>query len=217
MIIEHMFNWQFIPALIGLGCQAAAIALDNYSRPEIPAFSFFLIFWNITAVQLWRKKQFLFGMQWNTIGSDLATRLRDHTRYQFNGSRIKSPVDGKEILYYPASRRLQYYILSFLLFAICICASLAGAGAIYYYGRPRVSRTLVSPYEQWVVSGGTALQIMLCNYIYYYVALASTDWENHRMEKDFVNSLSGKNLLIFCEFFYFVHSLSYLFVVESLY
>lgn len=176
---------------MGVAFQAAAITFDDYSRSEIPAFAFFLIFWNITAVQTWRRKQTILGMKWNTLGSDMSTRLRDHIRFQFHGSRIQSPIDGKETLFFPSSLRWQYYTVSFLIFAFALTLSLGGCGAIYYYARPRISRTLIDPYEQWVISGGTALQIMVSNFIYYYLALATTNWENHRLEKDFITSLSG--------------------------
>lgn len=189
--VEHIFNWQLVPAIVGVAFQAAAITFDDYSRSEIPAFAFFLIFWNITAVQTWCRKQTILGLKWNTLGSDLSTRLRDHIRFQFHGSRIQSPIDGKETLFFPSSLRWQYYTVSFLVFAFALTLSLGGCGAIYYYARPRISRTLIDPYEQWVISGGTTLQIMVSNFIYYYLALATTNWENHRLEKDFITSLSG--------------------------
>jgi hypothetical protein len=190
--LDHMFGWQLLPAIVGVAFQATAITFDHYSRSEIPVFAFFLIFWNITAVQWWRKKQYMLGLKWNTLGSDMETRMKGHVRYQFQGIHIKSPIDGKEMLYYPASRRWQCYFLSFVILVICICAALVGVGAIYYYARPRISDTIVAPYEQWVISGGTALQIMICNYLYYYIALFSTDWENHRLEKDSVSSFAVK-------------------------
>lgn len=196
--VEHVFNWQVLPAVVGIAFQATAITFDNYSRSEIPAFSFFLIFWNITAIQSWRKKQSILGMKWNMLGSDMSTRLRDRIRYQFNGSQIKSPIDGKQTLFFPSSRRWKYFVISFFCFALILAMSIGGCGAIYYYARPRLSRTLIDPFEQWVVSGGTALQIMIANCIYYYIAVATSEWENHRLEKDFVSSLSGTFLLLFC-------------------
>lgn len=187
-----MFFWQMLPAIVGSAFQAAAVILDDYSRKEIPAFSFFLILWNITGLQYWRRKQQFFGLKWNTLGCSTKQALDDHVRFQYYGLQIQSYIDGKDTVHFPTYRRWGFYILSFILFMFSICSSLGSAGLIYYLARWRLSQSIVDPHEQWVISGGTALQIMFCNWVYYYIAMISTDWENHRMEKDFVDSLSGK-------------------------
>lgn len=189
---EHLFNWQFLPAVVGVAFQATAITFDDYDRSEIPAFAFFLIFWNIMALQSWRRKQQFLALKWNTLGTDTETLLKDHTRFQFYGVQIRSYIDGRETLYFPQYKRIYFYILSFFIFILSAAATLGSAGLIYYYARPRITRTIVAPYEQWVISGGTALQIMVCNHLYYYFALFTTEWENHRTEGAFVNSLSCK-------------------------
>lgn len=185
------------PALVGSVFQALAVAFDDYSRVEIPAFAFFMLVVSITCMQVWKKKQYMLSLRWNTIGCELQTRLSDHTRFQYYGTRMKSYVDGKEILFFSPKLRIGFYVLSGIVFVLCVCATLVGVAAIYYYGRWRLIDTIVEPYQQWVTSAGVALQIAWCNGMFYQVAYFFTDLENHRMEREFYVSLSGKSF-VFC-------------------
>jgi hypothetical protein len=147
----------------------------------------------ITMMQYWKREQQLNSLKWNTLGSTFQDELMaaHDFRPQFYGVRIKSYVDGTDILYFPPSKRNFLYLASSFIVLICIAVVLI-AGAAIYYVRWRISYTIVAPYEQWVASGITACQIILCSNIFSLIVGDITEWENHRHEKDFETSLIGK-------------------------
>jgi hypothetical protein len=209
--IEHIFNWILPIAIIGIAFETVAIVFENYSRPEIPTFAFFITIWNIFTIEKWRRKQFKYALKWNTLYSDDDKYLQDHARYPYTGQLIRSFVDGNEMIFFPASHRHILYIISIFFLILCIGLTLLALAAIYYYARYELLQLTIlqqgvhstddnnnnnnNSYQylhQWIISAGTVIQLMVCNRWYYFIAYMTTEWENHRLDQEFVVSLSSK-------------------------
>lgn len=148
----------------------------------------------ITTLEHWRREQYFWSLRWNTLGStyeDTLLTAKD-IRPQYFGIRIKSYIDGKETIYYPDSRRYGWYFVSLLVLVFCILCVFAAQAAIYYLRWQLSILSIISPQEQWIASGISGAQIILCNYLYSSIAMRTTEWENHRLEVHFERALIGK-------------------------
>jgi hypothetical protein len=59
--VGHLAQWLIAPAVIGIPFQIAVFALNDYSAPFIPAFSFFVSVWAIVTLELWKRKESTIG------------------------------------------------------------------------------------------------------------------------------------------------------------
>ncbi len=195
--IDFINRWCYFIALVGVAFQAVALYYNQYSRPEIPTFSFFMMVYVITMIQYWKREQQLNSLKWNTLGSSFHDEiLAAHDfRPQFYGVKIKSYVDGSDILYFPSSKRFVLYMASTFVLLICIAVVLIAIMATYF-ARLQISHTIVAPYEQWVASGITGIQIVVCSNIFSVIVWDITEWENHRHDKEFESSVIGKPILL---------------------
>ena len=191
--LDFLNRWSYFIAMVGIAFEAMAIYYDEYSRPEIPTFSFFMMGYVITMIQFWKREEKINALKWNTMGCSFRDDLlaAHDFRPQFYGVKMKSYVDGTDILYYPSSKRSALYVASSFAMILCIAFVLIAIMATYY-ARLQVSHTIVAPYEQWVASGITAFQIIICSSMFSLVSWDITEWENHRHDKEFEKSLISK-------------------------
>eukprot|EP01038_Epipyxis_sp_PR26KG_P017028 gene17028-23408_t len=72
-LFQGFLSFWLIPmVLIGIGCQITAIYWNNFSRPELPIFSFLITLWIILFVSYWKKFLELTKLKWNSYEKDIS-------------------------------------------------------------------------------------------------------------------------------------------------
>ena len=130
-------------------------------------------------------------MKWNMTGvTELAAR-KDDIRYHFYGTAVKSHIDGSDTVYFRASKRNGFYLVSTLFMCFFMVASLVSVAALFYVRHIVRATAAVQHYDQWITPAMLSLQITIANRVLYTVAAVLTQWENHRLEDDYDFSLTG--------------------------
>lgn len=168
-----------------------AIVYDNYNRPELAAFAFFIPIWATTLLRFWQRVQKMTALKWNVIGVSQHIAEREEVRYDFYGMDVKSAIDGRDTVYFSASKRSGLYCVS-AFFVLLIMAICLGSVAALFYVRSLVRENdMVRDYDQWITPAMMSLQITIANRVIYSVAAVLTSWENHRLEEQFDYALTG--------------------------
>lgn len=182
--------------LIGIAFQVAAIVLDNYNRPELPAFSFFICLWALSLTRFWQRVQQITALKWNTLGVSRDLAEREDLRFDYYGQTVPSFIDGRETVYFRDAKRAGFYCFSGVFIVLTLAVCLASVVALFYV-RSLVQRTaVVADYDQWILPGMLSLQISIANRVIYIIAAALTRLENHRLDEDFDYALTGKSALL---------------------
>jgi hypothetical protein len=132
-------------------------------------------------------------MKWNMTGVTQQLLDREEVRYEYYGTHVKSPIDGKDTIYFHHAKRRGLYFVSvfFMLLAMAIC--LASVTALFYVRNLiRQSDSAISGYDQWITPAMLSLQITLANRILYALAAQLTQFENHRLDQDYDYCLTSE-------------------------
>lgn len=49
--------WIMYPVLLGIAFEVMALYFNDFNRPELPAFAFFIAIWTVTMVRYWQRVQ----------------------------------------------------------------------------------------------------------------------------------------------------------------
>lgn len=198
MFFAGFLSYSFLyPALIGAAFEVMAIVYNNYNRPELAAFAYFIPIWAITWMRLWQRVQKSTALKWNMLGVSQHIAEREEVRYEFYGMDVKSAIDGRDTVYFSTSRRSGLYCVSafFVLLTMAICL---GTVASLFYVRSLVRLSdAVADYDQWITPAMLSLQITIANRLIYMIAAVLTRWENHRLDEEFDYALTGTALIVF--------------------
>ena len=56
-LIGFLGYWIMYPVLVGIAFEVMALYFNDFNRPELPAFAFFIAIWMITMVRYWQRVQ----------------------------------------------------------------------------------------------------------------------------------------------------------------
>eukprot|EP00854_Cymbomonas_tetramitiformis_P001394 gene1394-1997_t len=212
--MNHFTLWLVFPAVVGLAyylyTQKTEISVDN--NPYVPFFSFGMVIWATLFNKFWRRESNRWAQKWGTLNEEDV----DEIRPEFTGTMRKSPITGLMERYSPDWLRYCKYfgsalvtsVMLFIAFSVMVC-SLNLQGYIHNNGMfhvPALAK-FSAPGEIFDPVNGDflpclvptivhSLAIMVLNqYIYRRIAVGLTDWENHRTESSFENSLILKRFL----------------------
>mmetsp|Transcript_443 Transcript_443/g.787 ORF Transcript_443/g.787 Transcript_443/m.787 type:complete len:306 (+) Transcript_443:39-956(+) len=78
---EHFVTSLSIPALVGIPLQIAVFALNDYSAPFLPYFSFFIALWAVFMLEHWKRKEKTIALQWGSIDFEQKEEDRPADRF----------------------------------------------------------------------------------------------------------------------------------------
>jgi len=210
--------WLIPAAVVGATLsfvRPADVTIDN--APYIPFFALFMVLWGFLFIKIWKRKTAEFAFQWDTHD-----RVRKETyRPSFYGKWRKSEITDEMELHYPTSIRRMKYLVSFLVTLVMLCiafvvmiCSLNLQGYVSCHNRLGGSNPFhVEALHKFSEPGAIfdpngnailalvpvvihAVVIMILNQmIYSRIAKALTDWENHKTDAEYENSLILKRFL----------------------
>jgi len=212
-------TWLFIPAILGClfyitipagvaGSMRSVVAIGQ--SKFVPLFSFFVVIWSCLFMKSFDRLCAYYSWKWGTWEIDAADELRS----EFHGTYIISFITGKRVLYYPDWMRWPKYLvgvivsLFFLSFAfgfMVLSLNLQGyikshESWIYieHFSHFSDPGALFDPKSQimWLCPCLVhSIFILILNTIYSTIAEKLTEWENHRTQHAFENSLIAKRFL----------------------
>lgn len=81
---------------------------NNPNTRSVPYFAGIMAIWSVLFLEHWKRTEKNTAMKWGTIGFEQT----EVERPQFVGETIRSPVDGKPMLYYPREKRARQELVS---------------------------------------------------------------------------------------------------------
>ena len=131
-------------------------------------------------------------MKWNMTGVAQRAAEREEVRFDYYGTHTKSPIDGKDTIYFHHAKRRGLYFVSVLFMALAMIVCLGSVAALFYVRHlVREQSGEISSYDQWITPAMLSLQITIANRILYSLAAQLTHFENHRLDEDYDYCLTG--------------------------
>ena len=210
--VEFYLMYLWLPGVLGFvlwGLSSHRYDVDIDHNAFAPFYGIAVALWSSFFVAMWRRRSSELSYQWDCFELDTKERVRP----EFAGNLRKSPVTGLEEQHSPYYRRLCFYLLSAIVTAICLLFSLLIMFALLnmqgYVDSPNSPvmfpplAALARPGAIFDPSGSLALApvilysmtIMLVNKVYRRIAEKLTDLENHRLERNHLDSLIFKRVL----------------------
>ena len=210
--VQHYSKWLIFPAVIGIPVQISigipkvicpTCEIGQYTSISLPIYSFLISIWSVLMLEFWSRAQKVDTQRIGTLG------CKDHEldRPDYKGRKIKSFIDGSEILHACPYRKACRVFASFTSILLMIIGSLSVIASIYVI-RKVLYESIGFYAAQVVASSLNAIQIAVFNVLYGMAASYLNNWENHRTESEYEDALIAKLF-----FFQFVNSYSSCFYI----
>lgn len=195
VFMGHYSRWLIYPSIIGVIFQIVVWSTGDYSSPVLPFYSLVITIWCIFMLEYWKREERLTAMRWGM------TEYEDNEpdRPEFQGTLIKSYVNGDDMLHFPREEFMKRAVSSQSVIGTFITLVMGVVAAIYVL---RFSlQSDLGAGASTLASVLNTIQITIFNYIYQRVAIYLTDCENHRTDTMYEDSMIIKLFL-----FQFVNS-----------
>jgi hypothetical protein len=163
--------------------------------------------WSALFIENWKRTENTTAMKWGTVGYEES----EHTRPQFKGEKILSAVNGRPSLYFSRIERFKRSMFSQTVITFLIMIVIAVIAVIFAI---RISISDTGANIGGINLGGIvssvllALQIQFLNGFFSEVAIKLNNYENHRTDTEYEDSLIAK---VFS--FQFINSYASLFYI----
>ncbi len=227
--IYHYTRWLVFPALATLLIILIDFFLPDYSKVFLTVYALLLSVWSQIFLIYFQRKCSEIAVEWDNLSEEYD---KDNFRREFKGEWRKSPVTGNFEKYFPQKKRI-YRILFSIICAIpmLLVSILANICYLNISGFILEDSILgIKFMRDLSLPGGIldeqsiqfnifsllfGLLITKINNVYDTIATKTTDWENHRVQSSYDNSLIIKRFMF--EFFnYFLSPLYLAFVVFNM-
>jgi len=193
------------PATIGLFLQLYIWYTGEYDSPYLIIFSCMISVWCILLMEYWKRKEQRIAMKWGMSNFE-DTELE---RPEFIGSLINSYINGRELKFYPPTKKANRECHSRVIMVLLVFLILGALGSIYtlrFY--LQASGTDLAVYASMIASVLNSTQIVVFNAVYNEVSLWLTKYENHRTDTEYEDAMITKLFT-----FQFINSFSSFFFI----
>jgi hypothetical protein len=182
--------WLIAPSILGLGVFVHQLARGSIIVSTLPFFCLFMALWSVFFLESWVRRESVLAHEWGLLSfEDTETE-----RIEFRGRRMMHPtIPGHVINYYPRWKRGIKHAIGMPVLTLFLGVVIAFiVGSIEFRAAYTFSCGSVTGCESYVASLATAIFVIIMNAIYARVALALTNWENHRTESAYSENLIAK-------------------------
>mmetsp|Transcript_6067 Transcript_6067/g.13437 ORF Transcript_6067/g.13437 Transcript_6067/m.13437 type:complete len:951 (+) Transcript_6067:93-2945(+) len=167
-------------AILTMSSSSRETLVDEETRHML-GFSIILVIWANVAANLWDREQSFFNTLWNLGDTDHLNVVRAG----FRGEYLPSPVD--------TNIKEKQCKTEWAVFWRCVAQATAASSCIFVMMFIFVERILMGT-NIWI-SSYLAIQMLVLEYAYDYLAGILTNWENHRTHEAHYNSLLWKQAI----------------------
>jgi len=211
--MNYFQRWLLIPAAIAIFVSISVnFIYDIQTSPFAGIFSIGMSLWGTVFLVSWRRHCRGLNVQWDDY---VVEHDAEDLRKEFKGEMYINPVTDKPDTYFPANSRMIKYLQSFLVCFPCWCVCcyvivcfLNATGVIRpihhggYFDIPYLSSmaddgAIFDPEGNMnmVVSIGQAILTIIMNIYFRKVALWTADFENHKTQRAYNNSVFIKRFI----------------------
>lgn len=225
----HYTRWLTIPALATCLILILNFLLPQYSKVYLTVYALLLSVWSQIFLIFFQRKCSEISVEWDNITEEYD---KDNFRREFKGEWRMSPVSGKYEKYYANSKRIRKFLLSILcaipMILVSVFANISNLNLngfiqpeslfeIKFLSDLTLPEQILDKASVQYKFIGIFFGILLgkINGLYQTIAMKTTDWENHKVQSNYDNSLIIKRFIF--EFFnYFLSPFYLAFVVFNM-
>lgn len=225
----HYTRWLTIPAIGTCLILILNLLFPDYSKVYLTVYALLLSVWSQIFLIFFQRKCSEISVEWDNITEEYD---KDNFRREFKGEWKKSPITGKYEKYFPNAKRIPKYLISVLYsIPMIILSVFANISNLNMSGFIEEDSLFEIKYLKQLTLPGeildkTAIQFNLIgiffgllmgkiNNMFEVIANKTTDWENHKVQSNYDNSLIIKRFTF--EFFnYFLSPIYLAFIVFNM-
>ena len=166
---------------------------DDGNKIFSAIYCLIIILWATGLLEHWKRREGQFAVQWGQLDFE----QDEVSRPTFWGHTRRSPVDDNpnEVFFSKVKRTLRE-MQGFFVSAFIICLVIGCVAAILFLRKYLTDHgsSTIKPYASTITSIINAVQILIFNTIYQWLARYLTNYENHRTQTEFERSLIAKTL-----------------------
>ncbi|KAL3880795.1 hypothetical protein ACJMK2_033006 [Sinanodonta woodiana] len=166
---------------------------EAFDNDATPFFAMIICIWGTIFLEVWKRHQARLAYEWDVEQFEET----EPDRPEFYGTKQKpDPVSQEPSWYYPFSRQLSKFMISFSTLLLMVCLVIISVVAVIVY---RVIASVnycpnVPPGECVLIttivsSVFNAVSVLILGKIYDWLARKLTEWENHRTQTQFDDAL----------------------------
>ena len=188
----HFTTWLMAPAAVGIPLTIIIVLNDwDFSSIFLPAFAFSICIWAIIMLEYWKRTESAISLSWGTVDFEVIEEVRP----EFKGEKIRSYVDGTDLVYFPPEQKSRLVFFTCLAVAGVIILLLGIVAAIYVLrynmnGHPDLEKHKIS--SQTMASALNSIIILIANPLYFEFATFLCSCENHRTDFELYDSMVTK-------------------------
>jgi len=197
--LGHYTTWLIFAAVAGAITFLANVIENTTDSSLVPIFATFIAIWSTLFLETWKRKQSTYVMMWGMKGFE----QQEITRPQFHGKETRSPIDDEPDVFFPAAESARRKTISTVFLSLLIVFTIFLVGVVFFIKillnqEPWVSRLLLFnliPLSTIIPSILNGVQITIMSITYDAVSLRLNDYENHRTDTGFEDSLIAKTFV----------------------
>lgn len=159
-----------------------------YELAEV-GFAVIVCIWAAIFQIAWERKSYFYAVKFGTVN----TKEHELERENFKGVLKKNPITGKLEKVYPGNQRVFKFVITYCTTFFMIGVVIALTFSLFLY-RAILVQSEAHGWGPMVVATLNTIQIALMNLVYDALALKLNEWENHRTQSDYENSLIIKKV-----------------------
>eukprot|EP00003_Mantamonas_plastica_P007860 TRINITY_DN1669_c0_g1_i2.p1 TRINITY_DN1669_c0_g1~~TRINITY_DN1669_c0_g1_i2.p1 ORF type:complete len:879 (-),score=317.84 TRINITY_DN1669_c0_g1_i2:30-2609(-) len=197
--LGHYTTWLMAPTIAGIiTWLVGLIEIKGANNSLTIPFSVFVGLWSTIYLEYWKRRQSELAFKWNVQNFEET----EQNRPEFVGELEPSPVTGELEMVYPEYKRYGKYTAGAVSICIMLAVVIIAVIGIMIY-RLWVKAQDPDPFLPATAGILNAFTINILNFGYGKLAVALTDWENHRTQTQYEDQLIVKTFL-----FQFINSYS---------
>ncbi|KAK3592836.1 hypothetical protein CHS0354_028912 [Potamilus streckersoni] len=166
---------------------------EAFDNDATPFFAMIICIWGTIFLEVWKRHQARLAYEWDVEQFEET----EPDRPEFYGTKpTPDPVSGEPSWYYPFSRQMSKFLVSFSTLLLMVCLVFISVVAVIVY---RVIASVdycpnIPPGECILIttivsSVFNAVSVLILGKIYDWLARKLTEWENHRTQTQFDDAL----------------------------
>jgi len=186
-------TWLFWPALLGLALFLHQATSTNIAVVWMPIYGILVAIWITFFLEFWKREQSFIAVKWGMSKFEEGETLRPEYVSNKLVERARSYVDGKPVFWDSPIKFLGRVSLSTAMVTMCSGIAIVICLAIFSLRIVLTTQPNLNPTLGGIIASVVnALNIQILNDLYLRMAVWFTNWENHRTDTEYEDSLIAK-------------------------
>ncbi len=196
----HVTTWYYPLSIAGLAVFLERRIKQEMSTHGVIGYSAVLVVWSILAVEYWGHRQAVISVLWGTRGFE----EREKARPQHRGYLARSPVDGRDEIWYPPRERRYKVWASTAIVFLMVVANLLFLYLVFWCKAEQPGALKFVAHQHFVLATAVvnSIGIQVFKLAFTHVAEWCTNRENWRTETEHHDAFTQKLFYFFLVNYY---------------